>query len=151
MNNNILGCARPAPFDPDQPTLRCGRYYFHDLEKALVMTKPITDKAEVAVEYPDKLYIGTFAHTARFDAHIDQTGISLTLELPGPIEQRKSVRMHFHHALFADILRDLAKTVAALPLEDLTHRDSLRDAAKALYIALETNPAEAKKLLAGAA
>ena len=115
------------------------------------MTKPITDKAEVAVEYPDKLYIGTFAHTARFDAHIDQTGISLTLELPGPIEQRKSVRMHFHHALFADILRDLAKTVAALPLEDLTHRNSLRDAAKALYLALETKPAKANTLVAGAA
>jgi hypothetical protein len=105
------------------------------------MTKPITDKAEVAVEYPDKLYIGTFAHTARFDAHIDQTGISLTLELPGPAEQRKSVRMHFHHALFADILRDLARTAAALPPEDLTHRDALRDSAKALYVALETNPA----------
>jgi len=27
--------------------------------------QPILDKAEVAVEYPDKLYIGTFAHTAR--------------------------------------------------------------------------------------
>ena len=24
------------------------------------MTKPITDKAEVALEYPDKLYVGTF-------------------------------------------------------------------------------------------
>ena len=24
------------------------------------MTKPIPDKAEVALEYPDKLYIGTF-------------------------------------------------------------------------------------------
>jgi hypothetical protein len=121
------------------------------LEKALAMTKPITDKAEVALEYPEKLYIGTFAHTARFDAHIDQTGISLTLELPGPAEQRKSVRMHFHHALFADILRDLARTAAALPPDDLTHRDSLRDSAKALYAALETNPAKANRLLAGAA
>jgi hypothetical protein len=126
------------------------RYCFIDLKKALVMTKPITDKAEVAVEYPDKLYIGTFAHTARFDAHIDQTGISLTLELPGPVEQRKSVRMHFHHALFADILRDLAKTAAALPPEDLRHRDALRDAAKALYIALETNTAKANRLVAEA-
>jgi hypothetical protein len=115
------------------------------------MTKPITDKAEVALEYPDKLYIGTFAHTARFDAHIDQTGIALTLELPGPVEQRKSVRMHFHHALFADILRDLARTVAALPPDDLTHRDSLRDSAKALYLALETNPTKANRLPAGAA
>jgi hypothetical protein len=110
------------------------RIVFVDLEKARAMTKPITNKAEVALEYPDKLYIGTFAHTARFDAHIDQTGISLTLELPGPVEQRKSVRMHFHHALFADILRDLAKTAAALLPDDLTHRDSLRDSAKALYV-----------------
>lgn len=111
------------------------------------MTKPITDKAEVALEYPDKLYIGTFAHTARFDAHIDQTGIALTLELPGPTEQRKSVRMHFRHALFADILRDLAITAATLPPEDLTHRDALRDSAKALYIALETNPVKANQLI----
>ena len=73
------------------------------------MTKPILDKAEVAVEYPDKLYIGTFARTARFDAHLDETGISLTLDRPGPDEERKSVRMHFHFALFAEILSDLAK------------------------------------------
>ncbi len=115
------------------------------------MTKPITDKAEVAVDYPDKLYIGTFAHTARFDAHVDQTGIALTLELPGPVELRKSVRMHFNYGLFADILRDLAKTATLLPPEDLTHRDSLRDAAKALYVALETNPTKANRVLAGAA
>jgi hypothetical protein len=151
MDSSILGCTGPASIDPDQPTLTRQRYCFRDLEKALIMTKPITDKAEVAVEYPDKLYIGTFAHTARFDAHIDQTGISLTLELPGPVEQRKSVHMHFHHALFADILRDLAKTAAALPPEDLTHRDSLRDSAKALYLALKTNPAKANRLVAGAA
>jgi hypothetical protein len=133
------------------PALKRKPYSFGDLEKALVMTKPITDKAEVAVEYPDKLYIGTFAHTARFDAHIDRTGISLTLELPGPVEQRKSVHMHFHHALFADILRELAKTAAALPPDDLTHRDSLRDSAKTLYVALETNPAKSNRLVAGAA
>ena len=114
------------------------------------MTKPISDKAEVAVEYPDKLYIGTFAHTARFDAHLDQTGISLTLELPGPEEQRKSVRMHFHYALFAEILRDLAKTVAAFPLEDILHRDVMREAAKALYLALEPPASGRKKTRADA-
>lgn len=104
------------------------------------MTRPISDKAEVALEYPDKLYIGTFAHTARFDAHLDQTGIVLNLELPGSDEQRKSVRMHFHYALFAEILRDLARTVSALPPEDIVHREALRDSAKALYLALETGP-----------
>jgi hypothetical protein len=143
--------SRTGPIDPNQPRSKAKPYCFRDFgEVALVMTKPITDKAEVAVEYPDKLYIGTFAHTARFDAHIDRTGISLALELPGPVEQRKSVRMHFHHALFADILRDLAKTAAALPPDDLTHRDSLRDSAKALYLALETNPTKANRLVADA-
>lgn len=103
----------------------------------IAMTKPIPDKAEVAVEYPDKLYIGTFAHTARFDAHLDETGISLMLDRPGTDDERKSVRMHFHFALFAQILSDLASTVAAVPPADVSHREALRDAAKALYFALE--------------
>ena len=47
------------------------------------MTKPIPDKAEVALEYPDKLYIGTFERTARFDAHLDENGISLSLYRTG--------------------------------------------------------------------
>jgi len=100
------------------------------------MTKPIPDKAEVAVEYPDKLYIGTFSHASRFDAHLDDTGISLTLDRPGPDEERKSVHMHFHYALFAEILRELSRTVAALPPAD-PHRQSLRQAAAALTTALE--------------
>jgi len=99
------------------------------------MTKPIPDKAEVAVEYPDKLYIGTFERTARFDAHLDQAGISLSLHRTGSADVRKSVHMHFHYALFAEILHDLAMTVAAVPPGD-PHRKVLRDAAKALYIAL---------------
>ena len=73
------------------------------------MTKPIPDKAEVALEYPDKLYIGTFERTARFDAHLDETGISLSLHRLGAADTRKSVRMHFHYALFAEILNDLRK------------------------------------------
>jgi hypothetical protein len=101
------------------------------------MTRPIPDKAEVAVEYPDKLYIGTFAQTARFDAHLDEAGISLSLHRMGSEDVRKTIRMHFHFALFAEILRDLAATVTALPPADTTHREALRDAARALYLALE--------------
>jgi hypothetical protein len=100
------------------------------------MTKPVPDKAEVALEYPDKLYIGTFERTARFDAHLDQAGISLSLYRTGSADDRKSVRMHFHFALFAEILRDLARTVAAVPPSDAEHREALREAAEALYLAL---------------
>jgi hypothetical protein len=53
--------------------------------------------------------------------------------------------MHFHHALFAEILRDLAKTVASLPAADVTHREALRDAAKALYVALKGGKRDSNK------
>lgn len=103
------------------------------------MPKPIPDKAEVALEYPDKLYIGTFERTARFDAHLDDAGIALSLHRIGDADTRKTVHMHFHYGLFAEILHDLARTVAAMPLDDLMHRDALRGGAQALWLALEPN------------
>jgi hypothetical protein len=111
------------------------------------MTKPIPEKAEVALEYPDKLYIGTFQNSSRFDAHLDETGVSLTLDRKGDADTRKSVHMHFHCSLFAEILHDLAKTVAVMPPEDAVHRDALRTAAEALYRALsaETKPGGEEK------
>ncbi|MGD0024770.1 MAG: hypothetical protein ABSC37_09120, partial [Xanthobacteraceae bacterium] len=74
--------------------------------------KPIPDKAEIVLEYPDKFYIGTFERSSRFEAHLDKTGIALTLYRGGDDSDRRSVRMHIHYALFAEILRDLAKTVS---------------------------------------
>jgi len=108
------------------------------------MSKPIPDKAEVALEYPDKLYIGTFERSARFDAHVDQTGISLRLDRPGDAESRRSIRMHLHYALFAEVLGDLARTVSAMPPDDAAHREALRDGAKALFHALRAIPAHAR-------
>ena len=75
----------------------------------VVMTKPIPDKAEVALEYPDKLYIGTFERSARFDAHLDKNGISLALHRGNDVETRRAIRMHLHYGLFAEILQELAK------------------------------------------
>jgi hypothetical protein len=106
------------------------------------MTKPIPDKAEVALEYPDKLYIGTFERTARFDAHLDETGISLSLERTGGINVRKTIRMHFHYGLFAEILHDLAKTASSLSSDEIAHCDALRDGAKALWQALDAGVRE---------
>jgi hypothetical protein len=110
------------------------------------MTKPIPDKAEVVLEYPDKFYSGTFERSSRFDAHVDGSGISLLLDRPGDAEARKSVHMHIHFALFADILLDVAKTVSAMPAGDVSHRDALRDAAKALHDALAADPEDVSKM-----
>jgi hypothetical protein len=100
------------------------------------MTKPLPDKAEVALEYPDKFYIGTFDRSSRFDAHLDVAGISLTLERIGDENTRKSVHMHLNYELFAEILHDLATTVAAMRADDLAHRESLAEATLALHRAL---------------
>jgi hypothetical protein len=100
------------------------------------MTRPIPDKAEIALEYPDKFYVGTFEHSSRFEAHLDSNGIALTLERPGSDDVRKSVHMHIHFGLFADILRELASSVARLPADDVAHRDQLAQAAAELRDAL---------------
>ena len=102
------------------------------------MTKPLPDKAEVALEYPDKLYIGTFDRASRFEAHLDTTGLALTLERTGDAETRKSVHLHLNYGLLAEILRDVAGTVAKLPADDILHREALSEAAAALHKALST-------------
>lgn len=100
------------------------------------MTKPIPDKAEVVLEYPDKFYSGTFERSSRFEAHCDDAGVALRLERPGDVNSRKSVHMHIHYALFADILRDLARSAKALPADDTVHRDAMLEGAKALQEAI---------------
>jgi len=104
------------------------------------MTKPIPDKAEVALEYPDKFYIGTFERSSRFDAHLDANGIALALERRGDADTRKSVHIHLHYGLFAEILHELARTSSAIPSGDEDHRASLAEAAGALRDALTKKP-----------
>lgn len=100
--------------------------------------KPIPDKAEVVLEYPEKFYAGTFERSARFDAHFDKSGVSILLEHPGDADVRKSVHLHVHHALLAGILSGLASTVSARPTDDPAHWEALSQGAKALHEALVT-------------
>ncbi len=99
------------------------------------MSKPITDKAEITLEYPEKLYIGTFGSSSRFDAHLDSTGISLILDRPGAEDVHKSIHMHIHFGLFADIMKELALTVDRIPKDDI-HRQQLIEAVAQLHAAL---------------
>lgn len=103
------------------------------------MTEQIPDKAEIAVELPETLYTACFEGTARFDTHLDKAGVTLTLLGSGPADTRESVHIHLYYALFAEILQNLAKTVSALPPEQVAHHDLLQDAAKALYLSLTAN------------
>jgi hypothetical protein len=98
--------------------------------------KPIPDRAEVALEYPDKFYVGTFEHSSRFEAHLDTTGFALILERPGSEDVRKSIHMHINFGLLAGILNELAATVGRIPKDDILHRSELAQAAAGLQRAL---------------
>jgi hypothetical protein len=115
----------PGKIDPDE-----------EQKGVRAMTRPVPDKAEVALEYPDKFYVGTFDRSSRFDAHLDATGLSLMLERRGDENERKSIHMHLNYDLFAQILHDLAATVAAMKADDVVHRAALTQAAQALARAL---------------
>ncbi|SFN77933.1 hypothetical protein SAMN05216330_101532 [Bradyrhizobium sp. Ghvi] len=101
------------------------------------MTKPVPDKAEIALEYPDKFYVGTFAHSSRFEARLDGSGVALVLERPGTEDERKSVHLHINFGLLAGILRELAASVSAIPKDDIAHRELLIGALDELQQALK--------------
>lgn len=96
--------------------------------------RPVTDKAEVSIDFPDKAYMGAFGRDSKFDAHADDQGVMLKLSRPG--EDKRVVELHLHHYLFADVLRALAESIRERPPIDDEHRGHIVDAAKALHAAL---------------
>lgn len=86
--------------------------------------KQILDKAEVALEYPDKFYSGTSERTSRFETAFDPVGVGLVLERPGDPEVGKSVHLHVNYGLLADILGQLAATAARIAADE-PRRDML--------------------------
>jgi hypothetical protein len=95
----------------------------------------ITDKAEVAIDFPDKVYMGGFGRDSSFDAHADAEG--MTIRLVRTSGEKREAEMHLHHFLFAGILADLANSLDGIEPIDETHRQPLLAAARKLAAALE--------------
>jgi len=110
------------------------------------MSKPIIDKAEVSIDFPDKFYHGTFSRSSRYDVLLDDQGIHITLRTqrmsPIPAEEdreegeKRHIAFHLQHHLFSDILGAMADQVATTKLSDI-HREQLADAVKKLAEALK--------------
>jgi hypothetical protein len=96
---------------------------------------PITDKAEVSVDFPDKAYIGSFSRHSQFDASADAESVAIRLVRPG--EDRREATIHLHYGLLAEILAELARSLSARAPLDEPHRRELLDGAQALAAALE--------------
>jgi len=88
---------------------------------------PITDKAEVSVDFPEKVYIGNFGRHSQFDAYTDADNVAIRLVRLG--EDRREAVVHLHYGLLADILTELARSLRGRdPLDD-QHRSKLSAAA----------------------
>ena len=102
--------------------------------------KPITDKAEVSIDFPDKAYVGSFGRHSGFDVSADAEGITLKLLRSG--EDRRTAEIHLHYYLCADIVAELARAIAARPPIDEPHRDRMLTSAKELVRALTSHRAQ---------
>jgi len=101
------------------------------------MTKrPIADRAEVAIDFPDKCYLGSFTHHSAFEATADVEGVLVRLVRGGT--ERRQVDLHLHYHLFADILDELAQAIEAGHPVDDSHRQPLLAAARRLVASLES-------------
>ena len=97
--------------------------------------RPIVDRAEVGIDFPDKSYLGSFTRHSAFEAAADSEGVTLRLIRPGT--ERRQADIHLRYHLFADVLDELAKAIAAGHTVDEAHRGPLLDAARHLVGALE--------------
>lgn len=96
--------------------------------------KPIADRAEVTIDLPDKLYMGSFTRHSTYAVTAD--GEQLGLRLSHADGPKRTVEFHLHYFLLADVLQDLAASLAARPALDEAHRGALEDAARALLKAV---------------
>jgi hypothetical protein len=99
---------------------------------------PIADKAEIAIDFPDKLYMGGFGRDCDFEARADADSMLIRLVRSG--EDKRVAEIHLHHFLFANILDDLARSLAQREPIDEAHREPLVNAARRFLAALEGAP-----------
>jgi hypothetical protein len=79
--------------------------------------------------------MGSFGRHSQFDAYADADSVAIKLVRPG--EDRREAVVHLHYGLLAEILAELARSLAARDPLDEQHRLELSDAAKRLAAALE--------------
>jgi len=100
--------------------------------------KPVSDEAQIALDFPDKVYMGSFSRNSRYAVAVENGG--LYLKLAKTVEPKRSFDVHLHHYLLVDILRDWAKAIR--DDETLTDHDrnDLREAVADVVAALGDDP-----------
>lgn len=96
--------------------------------------KPISDKAEVSIDFPDKFYVGRFERESSVEARAEGDGLYFRLARQG--EEKREVSVHLHHYVLATILSEWASSLAKADPIDRAHAKELIDALKQVEKAL---------------
>ena len=102
-------------------------------------SKPISDRAEVSIDFPDKFYHGTFTRESRYDVSADAEGVHIHLTREG--EQKRHVGFHLHFQLMADILGAAAESMASVETMQPYEREQLLEVAARLTAVLNEKKA----------
>ena len=87
-------------------------------------------------EHRERRRIETFDQTAGCDVHFDGESVSLALQATISPDKPRSLQIHIHCRLFAEVLQQFAKTASST---ETPYGKELRNAAKALYLSLAAN------------
>ena len=98
------------------------------------MSKPITDKAEVSIDFPDKFFMGSFGQGSRYDVTADAEGIHLHLDRTHG--EKRHVGFHVHYYLLAELLSVSAEAVGQVKGLEPHHKERLKEAARK-WLAIE--------------
>lgn len=113
------------------------------------MKHPILDRAEVAIDFPEKYYYGSFDRDATYDVAIDEHGVHI--ELDRKAGEHRHVSFHIHYYLLAEILQDLAGALGKQKTMTLSQHDALERAVRGLGKALSPPKKTTAKKSAGRA
>ena len=80
----------------------------------------------MAIDFPDKVYMGSFSRGAKFEAVSEDDGLLIKLTRGGA--DSRAVEIHLHHYLLADILTEWAASLAKQPPMEENHRENLIEA-----------------------
>lgn len=89
-------------------------------------TRPIQDEAAVSIDFPDKVYMGSFTRHSKYEARAENDGLFIRLVRTGG--EKRDVEIHLHHHLMANILSDWADSLASEPVMEPNHRETMLDA-----------------------
>jgi hypothetical protein len=107
------------------------------------MKHPITDKAQVSIDFPDKFYVGSFGRESSLDVTADDQGIHIKLERNDA--QTRRVGFHLHYYLFADLITSIGEALSGSREMNEPQRAALEDSVRKLAKAAKPRRTKARQ------